>query len=261
LNLTQGKALIGTSGYSYPDWRGAFYPSDLRENDFLEYYKRYFPVLEINYTYYKMPSAAQMVRFAKISKGELGFAVKAHQGLTHGDDDPLKMKDFIGALKPISEIGALRCILLQFPFSFNESESNWTRIARLRDELGDIPGVLEFRHDSWISQETFLKMRRLDLAFCCVDQPALPGLIPSVIEATSSIGYIRFHGRNRARWWDHEEAWQRYDYQYSVQELSGWTRRINQLRSKTGSVFIFFNNHYQGQAVSSAQLLMALFIE
>ncbi|MFC1992343.1 DUF72 domain-containing protein [Chloroflexota bacterium] len=80
-------------------------------------------------------------------------------------------------------------------------------------------------------------------------------LLPPLAEATSRIGYIRFHGRNSAKWWQHEQAYERYDYNYTSQELSGWLPKIKKLDSIAEKTFIFANNHWRGQAVSTIRQL------
>ena len=84
--------------------------------------------------------------------------------------------------------------------------------------------------------------------FSCVDEPQLPNLLPPLAEVTSKIGYVRFHGRNSAKWWQPEQAYQRYDYSYTPQELNGGLPRIRKLDSIAERSFIFANNHWRGQS-------------
>ncbi len=77
-------------------------------------------------------------------------------------------------------------------------------------------------------------------------------------EATAPPGYVRFHGRNAAKWWRHEQAWERYDYRYSTQELVPWAARARELEREVGTVYLFANNHWQGQAVDTARQLRML---
>jgi len=79
--------------------------------------------------------------------------------------------------------------------------------------------------------------------------------MPPVAEATSTVGYVRFHGRNAARWWQHEHAYERYDYTYSLKELGEWVPRIKNLDNTTEKTFVFANNHWQGQAVNTIRQL------
>jgi uncharacterized protein YecE (DUF72 family) len=88
-----------------------------------------------------------------------------------------------------------------------------------------------------------------------VDEPQLDGLLPPLAVATSSIGYVRFHGRNRQKWWQHDEPAERYDYLYSEEELREWGPRITTIEAHTQKVFVFTNNHRYGKAVQNAKQL------
>src|SRR5947209_15871083 len=129
---------------------------------------------------------------------------------------------FRAALEPLQESGCLGCVLGQFPWSFRNTPENRDALRRFREELDAIPGVVEFRNSGWAQEETFVLLRELGLGYCCVDEPGLKGLMPRVAVATSPIGYVRFHGRNAAKWWHHEHAFERYDYLYTEDELAEW---------------------------------------
>jgi len=116
---------------------------------------------------------------------------------------------------------------------------------------------VEFRHASWTTPETFAFLREARLAFCAVDTPRLPGLPPPVVAATAPLGYVRFHGRNRATWRTGTAA-TRYDYLYTEGELAEWLPRLRGLAAETQRAYVFFNNHVRGQAVSNAQMLAGL---
>ena len=91
-----------------------------------------------------------------------------------------------------------------------------------------------------------------------MDEPQLPNLPPPIVRAPSPPGYVRFHGRNRRKWWTHEAAWERYDYLYSEAELREWVPRIRALSEGAGVCYAFFNNHARGQAVTNARMLADL---
>jgi uncharacterized protein YecE (DUF72 family) len=115
--------------------------------------------------------------------------------------------------------------------------------------------VVEFRHAQWLKPEVFGWLRDRNIGFCCVDEPQLPNLLPPLAEVTSDIGYVRFHGRNAAKWWQREHAYERYDYAYSAEELKEWLPRINKLNSLTEKTFVFANNHWRGQAIGTIRQL------
>ena len=152
----------------------------------------------------------------------------------------------------------LGCVLAQFPWSFKHTPENERFLETVRDELPDLPVVVEFRNAAWIRDETFDRLRDLGLGCCCVDEPRLHGLVPPFAVATAPVGYVRFHGRNAAKWWRHEHAWERYDYLYSQEELAEWVPRIREIAAQAEKTYVFFNNHYEGKAGQNARQLAEL---
>jgi uncharacterized protein YecE (DUF72 family) len=250
---------VGTCGFSYPEWRGLFYPERLPPSRMLDFYASRFPAVEINSTYYRIPTPRAMEALALRAEGRLDFSVKAHQDMTHARE---KVADalprFREAVAPLRAARALACILLQFPFSFQAAPGSVDFLRRLAGDLAPDRLVVEFRHRSWITDDTFALLTRLGLAYCCVDEPRLPNLPPPIVRATAPPAYIRFHGRNRDTWWRHAEAWQRYDYLYGEAELREWVPRIRALEPAVETCYAFFNNHARGQAVTNAAMLTAL---
>ncbi len=176
--------------------------------------------------------------------------------MTHQREDNSSIfKAFRQVLEPIIAAGKLGCILAQFPYSFRFNRHNWDYLSLLKERLAELPVVIEFRNAQWLRSEVFDWFRQQDLGFCCVDEPRLPNLLPPLAEATSKISYIRFHGRNSAKWWQHEQAYERYDYSYTPQELSEWLPKIQKLNDITEKTFIFANNHWRGQAVNTIRQL------
>ncbi len=250
---------VGTSGFSYPEWRGIFYPEKLPQQQMLEFYAQCFPAVEINSTYYRIPPARTMAAMARRAEGRLAFAVKAHQDLTHSREKYAEaLPLFREALVPLRESGSLACILLQFPFSFKATAATEDFLRRAVGDLRSDPVVVEFRHRSWLTEETFGLLRSLGAAYCCVDEPRLPNLPSPIVRATCPPAYVRFHGRNRQKWWTHDAAWERYDYLYSDAELREWLPQIRALAEATGACYAFFNNHARGQAVTNARMLADL---
>jgi uncharacterized protein YecE (DUF72 family) len=158
------------------------------------------------------------------------------------------------------EAGRLACVLAQFPYSFHPSPENRDYLQRLRAGLAGLPVVVEFRTAGWVAQGTFDLLRSLNLGFCSVDEPRLPGLMPPVAAATGPVAYVRFHGRNAARWYNHQQAWERYNYAYAQDELREWLPRLRQLDTTAALTLVYFNNHYVGQAVKAARDLGQLLL-
>lgn len=250
---------MGTSGYAYDDWKGPFYPPGLKPTEYLSFYARHFSFTEINSTYYRPPSPFMMRQLArKVPEGFL-FAVKAFSGITHDRSRLEDARSFRQALVPLEEAGKLACVLLQFPYSFRPEPAHLDYLQRVVEVFEGVPVAVEFRHVAWVRQEqTFELLRRLGAGFVCVDEPRLAGLVPPVVRATGPVGYVRFHGRNREKWWQHEQPYERYDYLYSEAELKEWVPRIRELEARTQRTFVAMNNHYQAKAVVNARMLQQL---
>ncbi|MFH1382583.1 MAG: DUF72 domain-containing protein [Chloroflexota bacterium] len=250
---------FGTSGFSYDDWVGNFYPAGMPKREWLAYYSREFNTCEVNSTYYVIPGAASLKAMVEKTGEGFQFSIKANQKMTHQREDTSVFKAFREMLAPVMVAGKLGCILAQFPYSFRLSRENFDYLNEFRKHLSGLPVVIEFRNAGWLRDEVFGWLRHLDLGFCCVDEPPLPNLLPPMAEATSKIGYVRFHGRNSAKWWEHQQAYERYDYSYTQPELSEWLPKIRKLDSLAEKTFIFANNHWRGQAVSTIRQLRPMF--
>ena len=216
-----GQILIGTSGYSFPDWVGPFYPPGIDRSRMLEYYAREFPVVEVNATYYRIPPAATLRAMAAKTPAEFQFVVKAHHDMTHERSlEPDLYAAFAKALGPVIDAGKLHGLIAQFPYSFRRTPENETFLVELKRRLPDAPLFVEFRHRSWVEPsgaggakdvgvEAGASLWRLlnaeGIGYVSVDEPDLPGLMPPIAQVTGSagaeIGYVRFHGRNKENWW------------------------------------------------------------
>jgi uncharacterized protein YecE (DUF72 family) len=251
--------LVGTSGFSYKDWVGPVYPEGLPQQEWLSFYAREFKTCELNFSYYRIPSARTLASMAdKVGEG-FQFAIKAYKGITHEREDPgAQIVQFTQALAPLIDADKFACVLAQFPHSFHASPANRDYLKRVREGFGDLSVVVEFRSRDWITDQTFDELRALDLGFCCVDQPQFKSLVPPVAVATGPVAYVRFHGRNYAKWWKHDEAWERYDYSYSGEELREWVDKIHRLDEESPLTLVYMNNHWKGQAVGTARQLWAL---
>lgn len=248
---------LGTSGYSYADWVGPVYPPGTRPGDMLELYAERFRTVEINSTYYRLPGTKTFAGMSKRVGRSFRFSVKLTGEVTH-EGDLAGVDRFLEATRPLTDAGQLACVLAQFPYRFHNDERSRSYLARLAERFSGPQLVVEFRHASWQVEPvyTFLAQHRLSLA--AVDAPALPNLPRPEARVTGPIGYLRFHGRNAEQWFEHERPWQRYDYLYTPEELSGWVERIRTLEAATEELFIYFNNHFQGKAATNALQLANL---
>jgi uncharacterized protein YecE (DUF72 family) len=197
------KIVLGTSGWSFRDWIGPFYPHGTDRSHMLDLYAREFAAVEVNSTYYRIPHPRSFEAIEKKTPPGFEFVVKAHHDMTHlQTDDPEVYRDFTRAIRPLEEAGKLTGILAQFPYSFRRTPENEDFLRRLRDHLGrETPLFVEFRQKSWFDEEVFGELDHEGLGYVSVDEPSLPGLMPRIARVTGPIGYVRFHGRNREKWW------------------------------------------------------------
>ena len=247
-----GKANIhvGTSGYQYADWKGTFYPENINARDMLRYYAEYFDVVELNFTYYKIPGPRTIARMVEVTPGDFQFFVKANGDTTHKKDRSVS-KAFKEAIEPARQAGKLSGILAQFPWSFKNLPQNRQYLMQLRDDFEGYPLVIEFRHDSWIRPATFQFLRSAGVGYCCVDEPEIGGLVPPVAEATNDTAYLRFHSRDASKWFG-GDAKERYNYLYSKEEMAEWIPKVRKLTDKVKSLYTFFNNCHAGHAAANA---------
>lgn len=253
-----GKILVGTSGFSYDDWVGPFYPPGTRKSDMLTVYSRHFPTVEINFTYYRLPPPSTMSSLVKKSEGSVIFAVKLNKDITHTRDEVADdlFRKFLAGIEPMRQAGVLGALLAQYPWQFKNFAENWRRLEQVRRMLPDDDVVVEFRHDSWAEPAVEEGLRELGLGFCIVDEPQMSKLMPMRLWRTSDVAYLRFHGRNYKKWFKHDHPSERYDYLYKKEELEEWVPRIKGLASDAKKVYVFMNNHPIGQAIVNARMLM-----
>ncbi|MGH2619043.1 MAG: DUF72 domain-containing protein [Anaerolineales bacterium] len=248
---------FGTSGFSYDDWIGPVYPGDLPRREWLAYYAKEFDSVELNVTFYRVPGQKTVSGWVERTPPEFTFSVKANRELTHerGASDWAGFRSGIG---PLIDSGKLACVLAQFPYSFHPTAENRAYLERLREGLEELPVVVEFRDQAWVTDETFAQLSELSLGYCSVDEPNLHGLMPAVAKVTGPLAYVRFHGRNAEKWWEHEQAWERYDYSYSADELREWVPKIRSLETESEAVLVYANNHYRGQSLDTIRKLREL---
>ena len=243
---------IGTSGYSFKDWVGNFYPENIKSGEMLSFYAQHFKIVEINSTYYVIPKPQTLERMLGNTPSDFQFTVKANSKMTHEKTNNESVFDqFEEAIQPLVEANRLKGILAQFPGSFRNTQENRTYLSQFGDTLSKYPLIAEFRHISWDKEPTFDFLSNLGISYCSVDEPELPGLMPPTAVATTKLGYIRFHGRNKETWFGGDSS-QRYNYLYSDNELKDWIPNIKHLSNATDEVLIFFNNCHVGHAAKNA---------
>jgi len=252
---------LGTSGFSFDDWVGVVYPPKIKKQDMLTYYEKElgFKCLEVNSTYYTLPSQKSMEGMLKKVSADFEFTVKAFKGMTHeiweGDGKTLRdnretFDKFNFSVAPLREAGSLSCVLAQFPPWFHPNKVSLDYLRSFGERLAGVPLVVEFRNHIWHTDTTLEFLRENNLGYCAVDEPKLPRLMPFNPRATSPVGYFRLHGRN-PRWFNVPVS-VRYDYLYSDRELQEFLNPIKEVEALTQATFVFFNNCHVGSAVRNA---------
>jgi uncharacterized protein YecE (DUF72 family) len=163
--------------------------------------------------------------------------------------------------QPLLEAGKLGAVLLQFPFSFHRTNETTAYLEALLQRFAVYPLAVEVRHASWNAPEAFALLREHRAAFCNIDQPIIGRSLEPSAESTSSIGYVRLHGRRYDTWFSDDAtipSHERYNYLYSAEELAPWSARIRTVAAETRNVFVVTNNHYLGKAVVNALQLISL---
>jgi len=251
---------IGTSGYSYKDWVGLFYPENTKDGDMLGIYSGSFNFTEINSTYYKIPNPFMFYNMQKKTGDGFVFTVKLHQSMTHTRNAQDKdYEDFLSAIDVLKQVKKLGCLVAQFPYSFHFNRENMDYILGLKERFSASDMVVEFRNNRWANDETMEFLRTNGLGYVCVDEPLLSGLPDGRAIGTSKVSYVRFHGRNDEKWWNHKEAYERYDYLYKEKELTQWKDKILELEKQSENCFVSFNNHFRAQAVINGIMLKKMF--
>src|SRR5436309_5988491 len=259
------RIVVGTSGYSFADWVGPFYPPGTASTKFLDFYAQHFSAVEVNATFYRVPDARMLERMEQKPPDGFRFVVKLNRAMAHETSrEPALYRDFLAALKPLKDAGKYDGLLAQFPWGFKRTVEHRKHLLAMRELLPGEPLFAEFRHDSWLTPELEPSLRTHQIGYCSVDEPKLPGLIPPVTMVTAEDAYVRFHGRNAATWWGGEGggggrgSGDRYDYDYSAEELKEWVRKVAELADQARRTYLFFNNCHAGQAARNAKLMQEL---
>ncbi|MGC9455777.1 MAG: DUF72 domain-containing protein [Phycisphaerae bacterium] len=244
-----GKYRVGTSGYSFADWVGNFYPSGTQSREMFDIYVKHFNVVELNFTYYRMPSARTLASLERRSGDGFEFWVKANSRTTH-EQDRTAADEFINNLSPLRDSGKLAGVLLQFPQSFHRTAENRKYLAATIEDFHPLPLAVEFRHYSWDRPETVEGLCSRGVTLVIPDVPKIRSLFRPAPAATSNTAYFRLHSRNADKWY--AGAAQRYDYNYSEQELRELLESWSPTVKDCGKIYTLFNNCHRGQAAENA---------
>ncbi len=261
----ESRIFIGPAGWSYPDWKGRFYPAAGEvSRDYLQYTARYFNLVEINSTFYRTPgiSVCKSWESRVAAYPDFLFTAKLNKVFTHGDRQAgsPEIDKFKTSLSPLLEAGRLAFVLAQFPWSFKPSAQTRSYIEKLSYALKPFPLSIEVRHGDWASKESLDFFREANLTLCRIDQPQLGCSLSHNTSVFGPFGsYFRLHGRNASEWFRPGTSRDlRYDYYYSENEMNAWAKSVKEEMKKPGKVFVVFNNHFRGQAAANAVELKSL---
>ena len=230
---------IGTSGWHYVHWSGRFYPEGLGKSKWFQHYATHFDTVEINNTFYQLPKQQTFENWHKQAPKNFLYTVKANRYITH-----------IKRLKDVSEPlerffkracllkGNLGAILYQLPPSFHKDLDRLEGFVRLLGKK--LTAVFEFRHESWFSEDTYKLLDKFGAGFCTHDMPGIES--PRVI--TGKVIYIRFHGSTG-----------KYQGNYTKPMLEDWAQWIKENIKQVRSVYAYFNNDINANAVRNAKTL------
>lgn len=241
MSPSRGRLLVGTSGWIYRHWKGTFYPSDLPASAYLRYYAERFPTVEINYSFYKLPTRENFEAWREDTPGDFLFAVKASRFLTHlkklhDPEEPLRrLFDRIIGLGP-----KLGPILFQLPPGWNK---NLPRLAAFLDRLPQGRRyAFEFRDSSWLADDVYTALSDHHAALVISDYHSLP----LVQRITADFTYVRLHGGH-------------FGVGYTTDELRTWAERLQWHLDDGIDAYVYFNNDPDGHAPHDARTLIDLF--
>jgi uncharacterized protein YecE (DUF72 family) len=217
------KILAGTSGFAFKEWKGPFYPEKMKNDDMLGFYAGKFPTVEINNTFYRLPKEQVLADWAAQVPDSFTFSIKASQKITHFARLKPESADSVTYLLKVTKAlgGKLGPILFQLPPNLKKE---YDRLAAFIATLpADVKYAIEFRHESWFTDEVFELLRSRDIPMVIVEQPEFA----SPVVATASWGYVRLH---------------RFDY--DAARLAEWAGKVRAM--PWGAAFVYFK-HDEGE--------------
>ncbi len=256
---------VGPAGWSYDDWNGIVYPAR-RPRDFHEasYLADFFDTIELNVTFYR-PVPATMARawLERVRHNpRFLFTAKLWQQFTHEREfTAAGEREVRPGMEALRDAGKLGALLVQFPWSFKNTEESRAYLEKLARHFRDFPLVLEVRHASWNQLAFYDWLAEHGIGFCNIDQPVIGRSLKPSQHAIpqSGVGYVRLHGRNYQEWFSDREdssGAERYNYLYTMEELEPWAERIEAVAEQAQLTFVITNNHFHGKAVTNALQLL-----
>ena len=230
--------LVGTSGYNYPEWKGSFYPADLPTAKMLPYYASKFHTVEINYSFYRMPTSKIVAGWAAQVPAGFRFTLKAPKRITH--DKRLRAAEVADSLQTFvsvaGELGPrLGALLFQLPPNFKKDLPLLTEFLSLLPPK--VTAAFEFRHDSWLSDDTYDALRARNIALCIADSEKRE--TPAM--TTADYAYVRLR-----------------DEGYQDADIARWTASVKDLGATCSDVFVYFKHEDEGKGAAFGQHMLTL---
>lgn len=269
---------MGTSGFSYPDWHGTFYPQNFKKSKRheLEFFSKFFDFCEINNSFYRPVNpeiAAKWCRYVGNNK-EFKFTAKLTEVFSHAPGRGTKessssetiryrskdVEDAKKGFEPIANAGRLGALLLQFPISFKYTEGNWDHLIDVIQLFREYPLAVEVRHQTWADPLVLKALSGEKVAFCNIDQTRLGQTLEGTSYVTAPLAYLRLHGRSK-EWFTAKNRDARYNYMYSEQSLQKIKSKIESMADDAEVTFIAANNHPRAQAAANAVELKSLLLD
>jgi len=238
---------LGCSGWSYDEWVGPLYPDKMRK---FSYYNRLFRTAEIDSTFYRYPTAGMILGLARNSTTDFTFTAKFPKIITHEAElEPsAKLREdtdrFLELMRPLGRARKIGALLLQLPPSFGFDRMD-DLAAYLEILPTDLRYAVEFRHPSWLKEETWSLLRKHSVAYTIVDEP----LLPPDVQITADFAYVRWHGHGIRPW---------FDYRYTDEQLRDWVPKLKGMGQKVKEAYGLFNNHFHGYAPENCLRIMEM---
>src|SRR5207248_3344757 len=225
---------VGTSGYNYPEWKGSFYPENLPAAKMLPYYAERFPTVEINYTFYRMPNEKLAAGWAAQTPSPYKLTLKAPRRITHDS----RMKNTASLVSGFCQVAStlgdkLGALLFQLPPNLKKDVAVFD--AFLEDLPPKVCAAFEFRHESWLDDEVFERLRRRNLALCVADSEKMS----TPVRVTADYAYFRLR-----------------DEGYTAEDIRKWADTISRDTAASREVFVYFKHEESGKGPEFARLLM-----
>ncbi|UCG35853.1 MAG: DUF72 domain-containing protein [Candidatus Omnitrophota bacterium] len=233
------RILVGTSGYNYEHWKGVFYPKDIKQNKWLQFYSQHFNTVELNVTFYRLPQKKAFQSWYQRTPKNFAFVIKGSRYITHikrlnACSQPLNL--FFKNAAPLKE--KLFCVLWQLPPSLKFDLKRLENfVLLLKKKYSSCRHSFEFRHESWFNDTTYELLKDNNINLCIAHSPNFP----AYEVALSNFIYLRFHGGE-----------QLYSSNYTDSELKNWAQKAKKLSKGKSIIFAFFNNDAQGFAIKNA---------